>query len=597
MFTKILRNIKLFLVHFRDYKWPFAIMLFLSTIACFFESIGIFLFLPLFTILINGNQQGGFLYELTKQIFERAHADVTVLNLILFMLPLFIAKALFLYSAETYSIKFSNRYRVDMINKLFSKYWSIKWKYYIEQKRGYLIDYILTVSSGNKALLESLGKAVSAMLAVAIYVVFCLVISTGLTAVILGIFVLLMLVYLKVLVRVKDCGQKAMRAGNDLAKLVEQYLRGYKSLKAFNVIRRAQGMVDSEARKRSRNYVNLYQLRIGYRVAVELVVFLFLLSFIAIFVVLLKYPIANILVICMFLAKVFHKTNQIQMFGTVATHIPGIQLIENVYNDFSNHHDSSLLTYGNPVELKKNITFKDVTYSYRKGSTGKVIDRISFNIPKGSMIGVVGSSGVGKTTLVDMLMGLLKPTEGGIYIDDCALSEISILHWRDIIGYVPQEGFLLNDTISNNVSFYRDIPEDEIAEAAKLANCNDFIMNTERGFRTLVGDNGIKLSGGQRQRICLARALAGKPQVLILDEATSSLDSGAEAIIQKAIEKLKNSLTIITVAHRLSTIINADKIVVLDKGKISEVGTKDELLSSKGLFYELYDKQLKVSSS
>jgi ABC-type multidrug transport system fused ATPase/permease subunit len=520
---------------------------------------------------------------------------MTVLNTALFMVFLFALKSIILYLSEIYNIKLSNRYLVDLVNKLFSSYLDVKWQYFAEQKRGYLIDYILTVSSRNMSLLISLGQAISALLALGVYIVFSLIVSTKLTIAAIGLIIIPMLVYLKILVKIRRYGQKTMQAGNDLSKLVEEYISGSKTLRAYNIADEAKQRVKNTAQVRMKNYIRGYEWRIGFRSSLEFAISFILLSIFVISVHFLGYSLSTMLVVLMFLAKTLQKTNSVQMFGAVATNLPGIQLIEKVYDDLTKNQDVSSLDKTTSLEFKNRLEVKDLNFSYSKYPTTDfniVLKQISFDIPKGNMCGIVGVSGAGKTALIDIFMGLLKPNEGDIYIDDRPLSHIDPYYWRAIIGYVPQEGFLLNDTIHNNISFYRDIDESDIIEAAGLANCVDFIQGTEQGYKTLVGDNGIKLSGGQRQRICLARALAGKPQVLILDEATSSLDTHSEAIIQEAIEKLRDELTIIVVAHRLSTVINVDQIVVLDKGRIAEIGSPKELLRRNGLFKEMYNKQM-----
>jgi ATP-binding cassette subfamily C protein len=216
---------------------------------------------------------------------------------------------------------------------------------------------------------------------------------------------------------------------------------------------------------------------------------------------------------------------------------------------------------------------------------------INMKIQKGEMVGIVGPSGAGKTTLVDILLGVLKFEAGEVLLDNTPLSVNNIWAWREIVGYVPQDGFLLNDNVRNNIKFFKDIPDPDIISAAKFADADGFINEMTNGYDSILGDNGINLSGGQRQRIVLARALAGNPQILILDEATSSLDTESENKIQLAIEKLRNKLTIIVIAHRLSTILNADNIFVLKDGRIVEEGASSELIDNGKTFYKLYMKQ------
>ena len=206
------------------------------------------------------------------------------------------------------------------------------------------------------------------------------------------------------------------------------------------------------------------------------------------------------------------------------------------------------------------------------------------------MVGLVGPSGAGKTTLVDLLLRLLTPQAGQIVIDNIDVTAIGIQQWRSNIGYVSQDIFLINDTIKNNITFYSSsVTDAAVAAAAKMANIDEFIMQQKDGFDTVVGERGLQLSAGQRQRISLARTLARQPKILILDEATSALDNESEVLIQKAIENLKGKITVIAIAHRLSTIMNSDRVMVLEDGTISESGSPANLLKNRqSYFYKMH---------
>jgi ABC-type multidrug transport system fused ATPase/permease subunit len=213
-------------------------------------------------------------------------------------------------------------------------------------------------------------------------------------------------------------------------------------------------------------------------------------------------------------------------------------------------------------------------------------------IKRGDFVGIVGSSGAGKTTLVDLMLALLRPTAGDILVNGLPLQHISSRGWRRLIGYVPQETVLFNDSIMNNITLLREgVTAQDAIWAARVADAAEFIHTFPEGFDTLVGDRGAKVSGGQRQRLALARALAHRPQILLLDEATSSLDSFSEQKIQNAIEELRDELTIIVVAHRLSTVMNADRIIVLDAGEIVEQGNPRQLIESDSKFRDMHALQ------
>jgi ATP-binding cassette subfamily B protein len=230
------------------------------------------------------------------------------------------------------------------------------------------------------------------------------------------------------------------------------------------------------------------------------------------------------------------------------------------------------------------LEFRDVYFSYQERE--EVLSGVNFRIKKGETVGLVGPSGAGKTTIVDLALRLFLPRKGKILLDNKDIAKISLKDWRENIGYVSQDIFLLNDTIANNIRFYdNEIADEEIIRAAKMANIYDFIQSCQDGFSTMVGERGVLLSAGQRQRVCLARALARKLKLLILDEATSHLDSESEKTIKGAIKGLKGRLTIFIIAHRLSTLRDVDRLLVLGQGKIIEEGPPSQLLRDKTSYF------------
>ena len=243
-------------------------------------------------------------------------------------------------------------------------------------------------------------------------------------------------------------------------------------------------------------------------------------------------------------------------------------------------------------ELNDKISFNDVCFNY--DGTDSVIKNISFKIKKGTVTALVGSSGAGKSTVADLIPRFYDVVDGSVCIDGVNVKDIEIRSLRQMMGIVSQETILFNDTIGSNIKYgLQNVSEERMKNAAKNANALDFINEQTEGFNTVIGEKGVRLSGGQRQRIAIARGILKNPPILILDEATSSLDTESEHLVQIAIDNLMAERTVLVIAHRLATVENADNILVMDDGKIVASGTHQELLSQGGLYTRLYNKQFK----
>ena len=241
-----------------------------------------------------------------------------------------------------------------------------------------------------------------------------------------------------------------------------------------------------------------------------------------------------------------------------------------------------------PVIFNKEISFNNVSFKYNQE---QVLEDISFKIKKGETVAIVGHSGAGKSTIADLLIRFYDVVEGSINIDNINVKKINLSQLRNLMGVVTQDSILFNDTVINNIAFGVEIDNSQVLESSKMANADEFIQNLDEKYETFIGDAGNKLSGGEKQRLSIARAIYKNPEILILDEATSSLDTKSEKAVQEALNRLMKNRTSLVIAHRLSTIQNADKIIVLDNGKIVEMGSHKELVAKNSFYKKFIDMQ------
>ena len=274
-----------------------------------------------------------------------------------------------------------------------------------------------------------------------------------------------------------------------------------------------------------------------------------------------------------------------QARGAIIARLPSIKEVKN----FLRPNDKEYLYSGTIIfqSLNERIEFQNVEFGYNPKET-IVLHRMDFSIPKGTKLGIVGVSGSGKSTIAELLLRFYDPQQGRVLVDGIDLRELDLNSWRRAIGVVSQDTFLFHDTIRSNIAFAKpDATLKEIERSAYRAHAHEFIKNLPLGYDTIIGDRGVLLSGGQRQRLAIARAVLTEPEILIFDEATSALDSQSEQSVQQALDEISTGKTVITIAHRLSTVLDSDKIIVIEKGRVIEFGEHEELLRKKGFYSQL----------
>lgn len=385
-------------------------------------------------------------------------------------------------------------------------------------------------------------------------------------------------------------GQAISDLNSNLIQSITEHLNGIKEVKSYGIeSAQINDFIKTRNMLMQNNLsLNLIQTRTDmlYKVGATVFISLFLFIAIAIF----KLNPLEFIVISVIAARLWPKLSSFQKsLQSINSVLPALQAVKELEEQCLAARET-LPEDGTiaKLELNRGVEFHDVSFYYDSARANYAIKEANFVLPAGTTTAFVGVSGSGKSTLVDLLMGLLRPKIGDILVDGEPLSD-SLRQWRNSIGYVPQDPFLLNASIRENLLWAcPDASEEGIWEALQLAAVDSFVSSLPDGLDTVVGDRGVRLSGGERQRIVLARALLRKPSVLILDEATSSLDSENEHRIQQAIDSLQGKMTIVVIAHRITTIRNADSIFVLEQGRIVEQGNYQSLMQNKdSRFYAL----------
>lgn len=585
---KIRYALKLAYSAFRHYKYEFGILVLLGFAAGLFGSIGIGAVIPLVAFATDQNIIGtDFISQLLEKVFGIFYIPYNLTFLSLFMVFLFVGKAVVTFLANYLNAKTTAEYERNTREELFGDALGTSWPYLLDQKSGYLESVLMDDISNSAQILTQLSGMVLIGTSLVTYTAIALKISAPITLITLGIGGIIFYLLKPLFYKARKLNEKLADEGKATSHLVHESMAGAKTIKASSTekIISEIGKQYFENLKNARVKLSFYQHYIGS--LLEPVGFAYIA---AIFLFSYQSPdfnIAAFAAIVYLVQKMFSFIQSMQgKLHSLNSSIPYLKITLD-YKD-AIKKNKELNGGDKPFKFNQKFEFKNVNFEYQEKSFG--VKNLNFTIKRGDTTGIVGPSGAGKTTVIDLALKLFHPQTGEIRIDDININEIEKKSWHDNIGYVSQDVFLLNNTIENNIRFYNNsLSHDDIVEASKSANIYDLIESLPDKFKTIVGERGLKLSGGQRQRIALARALVRKPPILILDEATSSLDNESEQRIQEAIKHLRGKLTIIIVAHRLSTVIHSDKIFVLKDGIITEEGSPQALLDNKeSYFYKNY---------
>lgn len=535
-------------------------------------------------------------YYYVNQLIESVGPSTTLLVLGLFLAFMTALKtgAYFLSSATIIPIR-TGVVR-DIRNQLYHKILSLPMGFFSDEKKGDIITRMSgDVQEVENSIMSSLDMLIKNPILIIVYFITLMVVSWQLT-----VFTLISVPLMGWIMGVvgKQLKRKSLTAQalwSNTMSILEETLGGLRIIKAFN----AEEKMDNKFRNTNEDYRNtITRVNTRQQMAHPMSEFLGTL----LIVIVLWYGGTLILNgkgsiqapdFIYYLVILYSIINPLKEFSKASYNIPkGLASMERIDRILQAENNIPAPIHPKHIELNASpslIEFKDVSFKYDQKW---VLRHINLTIEKGKTIALVGQSGSGKSTLVDLIPRFYDVTEGELLIAGTDVREVGFYELRELMGNVNQEAILFNDSFYNNIIFgVKNATKEQVIEAAKIANAHDFIMETEQGYDTVIGDRGNKLSGGQRQRISIARAILKNPSILILDEATSALDTESERLVQDALEKLMKSRTTIAIAHRLSTIRNADEICVLHDGQIVERGKHEELLALNGYYKKLCDMQ------
>ena len=488
----------------------------------------------------------------------------------------------------------------NLRNKFYSKIQQFSLQFFDKNKTGEILSIMLNDINWIKvAFNKSLQVFINELISILILVYMLFLISPILTLLILCTVPISAFLILKISQSIKRKVKRASLKIADISSYAEEKIIGIKIVKAFNMAKNEISNFFNENHKFFQlefRHQRLYGLTTPINDIIGVTIGVFLLWYGGQEVLIYnKMSSDDFMRFIIFLFAMLQPARKLgNSIATIQTGLASAErLFEMTDQPFTKLNEENL---GRINRFKKKIQIKNLNFSYSKNSKN-ILSNINLTIKKGEKVALVGSSGSGKTTLTSLLLRFYNYNNGDITIDDKSYNEINTKSVRNLIGLVTQEPILFNDTIKNNITYgSENIKDKQIEEAAQIAKIDDFISSLDLKYETIIGERGSLLSGGQKQRLSIARAIIKNPPILVFDEATSSLDSQSEKKVQEAIDNLVKDRTVIMIAHRLTTIKNVDKIVVLEEGSIKEIGSHEELLNKNGYYSKLYNIQFRENN-
>lgn len=514
-----------------------------------------------------------------------------VLILIIYVVVISISAFLTRYQTlQTSQIQyqFANHLRKRLYNSITNSNWLFFSRMKSSSLAHALTNEIDRISVGTGQFLTFIAS----IMILVVYIIFALELAGLITGVIFAVGVVILLILRRRASKSRASGEDITTTTRDLYYSILQHLDGMKTIKSFGMQDENIKVFKDQSNQVASNYLGAIKSYADVKLLFDVGTVVVLAVMVFFLIEMVKLPTASLFLLIYLFVRMIPQFSTIQRaYQYFINMLPAFGNVIDLEWQFLENCETSR-SEAELIEFKEKITFEKVNFAYH-GEDHFTLKDLNLEIPTGKTIAIAGPSGAGKSTVADLIMGLINPEKGRVAVDGTTVSDEFLASWRKRIGYVAQETFLFNETIRFNLQLASpEASEEELNEALKLAAAYHFVSRLPEGLDTVIGDRGVRLSGGERQRLALARALLRKPSLLIMDEATSNLDSENEKKILHAIDNLHGEITILIIAHRLSTIKKSDYIYIIDDGKIIESGSWSELLENKkGSFWDIYTAQ------
>ena len=574
-----------FLSSFLNYaRWRVGGSVALLVAVALLEAAGLLLLMPLVELLGLGEVRAAAgLSSVWRNIFS-ALGVTPVFELVLCsFVGLLVVQAVLRRVADHHNARIEAAYTADLRDRLYAALVDARWLAFTRLRAADLTR-ALTQEVDNAGFAAQQGVALAGTAGLAlVHLAVALMVSPPLTAMALGCGVVVAVALRPLNRRAHEAGKASQLCRAEMSAAIAEHLAGYKVAKShgrgshhLDLFRRATHSI-------AEHFVATRHVFSASRVFFELAGWTALMAFLYVAVAWARLGTAQLVLMVFVFTRLLPRIGAMQgAWQQIVHYQPAFDAVEKLRAELDAAREA-VADAPPALELQREVRLDNVSFRYDSAAGPDVARNVSLTIPARRMTALVGASGAGKSTIADLLLGLLTPTEGRVLVDGEPLDGSRLAVWRNSIGYVPQEPFLFHDTIRANLLWARgDATEDELQAALRTAAAAEFVARLPQGLDTVVGDRGVRLSGGERQRLTLARALLRRPTLLLLDEATSSLDHENERLIQQAIERLHGELTIVIIAHRLSTVQSADQVIVLEQGRVVESGAPAELARREG---------------